>query len=105
MTTDELVIRCSVVRAQKLPQGVTAESICDSVRRAANPALDQAKLAPNALSVRITVESETKLTAAATLQGKSLPEHHVSISDRPLNARAVSMLANAIAADVTSARR
>lgn len=104
MTTTDTV-HCSVERAEKLPAGLTDSSICNAVRTAAAPALAHGGHSPAALSVRITVESETKLVGTATLSGKALPEHRIGISDRGLNARAVDMLANAIAADIASVRQ
>jgi len=104
MTTTDMV-HCSVERAEKLPAGVTGSSICAAVRKAAAPALAQGGHSPAALSVHITIESETKLVGAATLAGKALPEHRIGISDRALNAGAVNMLANAIAADIASVRQ
>lgn len=98
-------IHCSVERGEKLPSGLTAEFVCAAIRNAVAPALQRARLSPASLAVRVTVESDRKLVAAATLGGKALPEHRIGISDRTLNARAVDMLATAIAADVGSARQ
>lgn len=105
MTSDVPPVRCSVERADMLPSGLTADAICDAIRRAVAPAMRQAALAPADLAVRVTVKSSAMLTAGATISGKALPEHHLSNSDRPLNERAVGMLASAIAADIASARR
>jgi hypothetical protein len=104
MTTTDAV-HCSVDRAEKLPAGLSGSAVCDAVRKAAAPALAEAGQSPAALSVHITVESETKLVGAATLSGKALREHRIGIADRALNAHAVEMLANAIAADIASVRR
>jgi len=101
---DALAVHCSVDQAGKLPSGLTASGVCATIRRVVAPSLEQAGFTASALSVKIIVESETKLVAATTLAGKALPEHRVAISDRTLNARAVDMLAQAIAAEVASAR-
>ena len=98
-------IHCSVERGDKLPSGLSAESVCAVVRNAAAPALERAGLSLAVFSVQVTVDSDRKLSAAATLDGKPLPTHHVGISDRALNARAVQMLAKAIAAEIASARK
>jgi hypothetical protein len=98
-------IRCSVEGAERLPEGITDKTICDAVRGSAEPALQQGGFARDSLSVVVTVASATKLVAAAQLAGKPLPEHRVAISDRTLNAQAVAMLANAIAAEIASTRQ
>lgn len=103
-TGKDAAIHCVVERSDKLPPELSADALCAAVRRAATPALERSGLNPTALSVRITVDSDTKLSAFATLNGKILPDHHVGIADRALNERAVDMLATAIAADVTSGR-
>lgn len=105
MTSDTSTVRCSVERAGKLPEGLSSQFICDTVRRAVGPALEAGGIGGAELSVQVIVESVSKLTATATVAGKTLPEHHLGTSDRPLNARAISMLASAIAADVAALRR
>lgn len=104
MTTTDAV-NCSVERGDKLPAGLTGESVCAAVRKAAEPALAAAGHPRSALSVRVTVESDSKLTGSATLAGRAFRQHHVAIADRTLNAHAIDMLANAIAADIASARK
>ena len=93
-------VECSVQDAGKLPAGMNAGAICAAVRAAVQPALAASGTSSGALSVKVTVLSESKMVAVATLGGKALPEHHVASSDRPLNARTVDMLAQAIAADI-----
>ena len=105
MTSDTSMVRCSVVRAGKLPDGLTSDFICDTVRRAVGPAVQAAGLAPADVSVQVTVESSSKLAATATIRGKALPAQHLEVSDRPLNVRAISMLGSAIATDVAALRR
>lgn len=95
-------LQCSVSHAEKLPSGLSEGSICAALRQAAVPALDRIGLATKALSVQIQVESDSKLVATATLAGKTLPEHRVATSDRLLNAKAVEMLAKAIAAEIAA---
>ncbi|MBV9528973.1 MAG: hypothetical protein JOZ79_11510 [Sphingomonas sp.] len=103
--TNDAAIRCSVERAEKLPAGLNTDTLCATIRGAGGAALNRAGLDPSALSVRITVDSERKLSATATLNGRTLPEHHVGISDRSLNARAVELLATAIAGEVAAVSR
>ena len=98
-------VYCSLEQGGKLPKGLVASDVCAAIQSAAAPALERAGLSPSALSVRVTVVSDRKLVASATLGGKALPEHRIGISDRALNARAVQMLASAIAADIASARQ
>lgn len=93
-------VECSVLDAGKLPAGLDAGAICAAIRAAVQPALAASATSRGALSVKVTVVSESKMVAVATFGGKALPEHHVASSDRPLNARTVDMLAEAIAADI-----
>lgn len=98
-------VHCSVQRAEKLPAGLTESAVCEAVRQAAAEELKRARLAPGSLAVKISVESDTKVIATATLNGKTLPEHRVAISDRVLNVSAIQMLARAIAADIAPVRQ
>jgi len=98
-------VHCSVEFAGKLPAGLTENAVCEAIRQTAAPALESARLAPASLSVKVRVESDSKVVATATLAGKALPEHRVAISDRALNVSAIQMLARAIAAEVASARQ
>ena len=98
-------VHCSLEQGRKLPKGLAASDVCTAIQAAVGPALERVGLSPSALSVRVIVESDRKLVASATLGGKPLPEHRIGISDRALNARAVQMLASAIAADIASARQ
>lgn len=95
-------VQCSVARAEKLPSGISESIICAAIGQAAAPLLDQAGLSHGSLSVRVSVESDSKLVATATLAGKPLAEQRVATSDRPLNAGAVAMLARAVAAEITA---
>jgi hypothetical protein len=97
-SSNPATVECTVQGAGKLPAGLDAAAVCAAVRAATQPAL--AASGASALSVKVTVVSESKLMAVATLGGEALPEHHVASSDRSLNARAVDMLAQAIAADI-----
>lgn len=101
MTSDSSTMRCSVTGAGKLPAALNSDGICKTFRAALEPALQVGAEA----SVRVSVESSSKLAATATVGGKALPEHHVATADRPLNARAVAMLARAVAADIAALRR
>lgn len=95
-------VQCSVAHAEKLPSNLSESAICAAIGQAAAPVLDRASLAHEALAVRVSVESDSKLVASATLAGKPLPEQRVATSDRALNAGAVAMLARAIAAEIAA---
>ena len=107
MTSDPAgpVVHCSVEPAGKLPSGLTADAICTAIRKAVTPALAGSTDAAEPLSVEVAVQSASKLVATARLGNRTLPEHRIAISDHPLNASSVQMLANAIAADIVSVRK
>ena len=98
-STEEL--RCTVEGEDKLPGNIGAETICSAIRRAAAPALRSAALSPADVSVSVQVTSQHTLTGAATVGGTKLPENHVATMDRPLTERAVGMLADGIAAELS----
>lgn len=94
-------LRCIVQGEEKLPAEVGGEAaVCSAIERAAAPALQSAGLSPAAVSISVEVKSQYRISAVPAVGGRSLPEQHVGISDRPLNARAIDMLANAIAAEL-----
>jgi hypothetical protein len=95
-------IRCLVQGEEKLPAEIEADAICSAIQRASAPVLQRTGLAPARVSVLVTVKSAFGLSATATVGGKTLREHNVAISDRPLNLRAVDMLANAVAAELSA---
>lgn len=96
-------LRCVVQGEEKLPPEIGAETICSAIKRAAAPVLQSAALSPAAVSVSVKVTSAHTLTAAATVGGRTLPEHNVATMDRPLTQRAVNTLANAVAAELSKA--
>jgi hypothetical protein len=98
-------ISCTVEGAEKLPSEIGGEeAVCAALERAAAATLRQAGVAPSALSVSVNVRSAYRISAVASLDGKTIPEQQVGISDRELNARAIDMLAQAVAAELGKAR-
>jgi hypothetical protein len=101
-SVDPASVQCSVKDVGKLPAGLSASSVCATIREAVAPALASAGVTGGELSVQVTVHSDSKVTAAATLAGKALPEQRVATSDRALNANAIAMLGRAIAAEIAA---
>lgn len=66
-------IECSVQGAGKLPTGLDANAICAAIRAAAQPALAASGAGRNALSVKVTVVSDSTMMAEATFGGRALP--------------------------------
>lgn len=95
-------LRCAVQGEEKLPAEIRAETICSAIQRAAAPVLQRTGLSPAAVSVLVKVRSEFGLSATVTVAGRAMREHNVAISDRPLNERAVDMLAKAVAAELST---
>lgn len=95
-------IGCVVQGEEKLPSEIEADAICSAIRSASAPVLQRTGLSPTAVSVLVKIKSEFGLSATATVGGRALREHNVAISDRPLNMRAVDMLANAVAAELST---
>lgn len=98
-------LRCAVEGEEKLPAEIGGEpAVCAAIAGAALPALERAGIAPGSLAVRVKVASPYLMSAVASIDGRALPEQKVGISDRPLNARAVQMLADALAGELASRR-
>lgn len=94
-------ISCSVEGEDKLPPGIGGEQgVCGAIARAALPALQRSGIAPASVAVTVKVTSESTITAVASVNGRALAEQKLGISDRPLNARAVEMLATAVAGEL-----
>lgn len=97
-------IRCTVIGAEKLPAEVGgSEGVCRSMLEAVSAV--SGKAAASELS--ITVQIINAYTAAATVtmaDGRKLAEQRVGISDRELNQRALAMLAQAVASQLTATR-
>lgn len=99
-------IRCTVEGGDKLPPGLGGgEAICRAISRAALPALQRAGIAPSAVAVAVRVKSDSRMSAVASVNDKPLAEQNVATSDRALNAGAVTMLADAVAAELSRAYR
>lgn len=95
-------LRCVVQGEENLPAELGGgEAICSEIRRAAAPVLQSAAVSPAAVSVSVKVTSAHTLTAGGSVSGRPLQEQHVATSDRPLTSRAVGMLANAVAAELS----
>ena len=100
-TTANPDIRCTVVGGEVLPSELGgSDAVCATIERAAAPAMQRAGLPASSLSVAIAVKSPSRISAAVSVADRVLPEQHVGIADRPLNARAIEMLANAVAAQI-----
>jgi hypothetical protein len=100
-STPSQSFRCVVEGAERLPPGLGGgDAVCSAVAKAATPVLERNGVDAGAVSVVITVQSASAISAATSVAGKSLPEQKVAISDRSLNPRAIDMLANAVAAEL-----
>ena len=96
-------IRCAVAGAENLPAELGGEQgVCAAIAVAAAPALGKANIAPYAVSVAVTVKSESRISAVPSVNGKALTEQNVATSDRALNANAIRMLADAIASAISA---
>jgi hypothetical protein len=95
-------LRCSVTGEEKLPPEVGGgQAICSAISAAVIPALQRAGIASSAIAISVKVKSDSRISAVASVNEHPLPEQHVASSDRPLNGRAVDMLARAVAAAVS----
>ena len=98
-------LRCSVQGEEKLPAELCGEpAICAAIAGAALPELERSGIAPDSVAVTVTVGSPFLMSAAVSVGDRDLPEQKVGISDRPLNARAVKMLADAVARALATSR-
>ena len=96
-------LRCAIEGEDQLPAETGGEAgVCAAVARAVLPEIERAGIAPASVSVTVTVASPYAMAATASVGGRALPEQKVGISDRPLNARAVQMLADALARELAS---
>lgn len=95
-------LRCIVQGADKLPEGIGAETICTAIRRATEPVLQRHGLSPDSVAVSVEVRSESGFSATPSVGGTALRERHVVTSNRPLTQSAVDMLARAVAAELST---
>ena len=96
---------CTVENAAKLPaEAGDAESVCAAMKEAAVAAAGPSLLNSGAVSVRVTVESQHKLSAVAIVGGRALPEQKLAISDRVLSPGSIEMLARAVANQLANSR-
>lgn len=91
-------IWCRVSDVGKLPADLGgSDSLCAEIARALQP------VAPKPAAVEVNVVSQYLASASVTLaNGRKLPDIKVGNSDRPLNRRAIQMLAEGIAAQVAA---
>lgn len=95
-------LRCVVQGEEKLPAEIGGGgAVCSAITRASAPVLQRGGVAPGTVSVSVEVISPYRISATPSVGGRTLPEQHVGISDRPLNARALDMLGQAIAAELS----
>lgn len=100
-TMADPALRCTVAGAEALPGEIGgSEAVCAAIERAAAPAIKRAGISASSVAVAVAVKSPSRLSAIASVGERSLPEQHVGISDRPINARAIDMLARAVAAQI-----
>ena len=87
---------CVVGGTDRLPPGLSGDSICMAIRAAAQD------LSPGAaFSVQVRVVSASSLAARIRLgDGRDLPEQKMAVSDRMLNPGSIERFAAAIAAAV-----
>jgi hypothetical protein len=96
-------IRCSVDLAANLPREIGGpDAVCAAISEAALPALRRAGIPASAMSVKVRVVSDHRISGVASLDGRDLPEHVIDVADRSLNRRAIEMLAAAMAAEVSN---
>jgi hypothetical protein len=84
---------CRVVAAERLPRGLTEESICKAVKRA------MADRAPRAhYGVDIQILSKSRLAATLTVNRQTLPTEYAAVSDGVLGSGSIHRLADRLAA-------
>ena len=93
--------QCTVEGTENLPAELGGEAgVCAAIQRVALPQLQKSGIAPDSVAVRVLVKSKYMFSAVVFVKGQPRPERNVAISDRPLNSRAVEMLANAVAGEL-----
>lgn len=95
-------LRCVVEGGEMLPPEIGADEICSAIRLASEPVLSSAAISPAAVSVSVKVRSASAISATASFGGRQLRERNVATSNRPLTARAVDMLAKAVAEELST---
>lgn len=94
-------LNCTVRNADKLPPELGGEAaICSMMAKILLPSLHQAGLASSAFALFVSVKSESRISAVASVNGKPVPEQNVASSDRALSAGAIEMLAQGIAREL-----
>lgn len=101
---DDQAWNCSVEKAEKLsPEIGGADAVCSTIKNAAMARIEPSRLNSAAVTIRVRVESEHKISAVATIDGKALAKQNVAISDRVLAPSSIQMLADAVAAEIARA--
>jgi hypothetical protein len=95
-------LNCTVEGTSNLPNSLGGQpGICAIIENAVSSAIARGGIPLSAISVAVEVKSQSRMSAVVTFNGKALPEQDVASSDRALNAVAVKMLANALAAEIS----
>lgn len=98
-TPPKIALTCTVSGGDKLSSETGGpEALCDAIRSAAG---DKG----HGASVAVRIVSPCAAAASVTLaNGRTLPDVNVSVSDRKLNARAITMLAQGVARQLAGTR-
>lgn len=98
-------IRCDVQGEDKLPAEIGGEAaVCAAIADAAIPELQRVGVPPESVAVTVHVISTQTMSAVASVNERALRVQKVGVMDRPLNERAVKMLAQAVAGDLAKLR-
>jgi hypothetical protein len=92
---------CRVVNGEKLPpESGGAEAICAAIEQAVS-----ARAPAVRYSAEVRVISKSALSARIVADGRTLPEQHLSVSDRYLNPLSIKHFAEALAEEVVKASK
>lgn len=98
-------LRCTVQGEENLPPGLGGEAgVCASIVGAVLPALQHGGIPAESVVIAVRVKSRNSMSAVAKVHDQTLPEQTVGVMDRPLNERAVKMLAQAVAGELAKLR-
>ena len=85
--------KCRVIGGEKLPSAVGKDAVCAEIASA------MAKLAPAArYSVEVKVLSSSRLSAALVVNGQTLPDQNIAVSDSELGPGPIRRFAESLAA-------
>jgi len=86
--------QCRIIDGEKLPAIVGKDTICAEIARA------MAKLAPAAhYSVDVRVLTASRLSAIMVVNGRTLPDHNVAVSDGNLRIGPIRRFAESLASE------